>query len=507
MMEFNGILIAVSLLMTTSTGEAFHVASKFTSTRHIALSSPPPRKSLAPSFGSLRDLVDGGDGGGANDKSNNGGDGVNPRARDEFRNLINFSRSKFADTKFRSRSVYGTGSDERDEKGLHADRLSAFSFSTRMQWSMSEGGASDGEDAAPDVDGDATDGPSMEEKDDARDAMRDGYYDNMVADNFNNMVGTFYSKLKFPSRERGRISDAKDERGLHGDRLSTVSFSSNQPALIKRNNPPLVSPEDDVDESSPDDATRIIDQSFGVDNFHNLIDVSMSKPSQAYRPDPSSATDGLDNHADRLSTFSLSTKEDVPSSAKSTSTSGSGNPIKAVNHDDRLGTFSFASTDPQSGSTSGRGTSSSSPLPSVSESRIVPPQTKAEGDRGGSIESGIAIGTASPTSPQKGSLSSIASSVSIKSRNDRIKDIKEATDPRLLHPDGMNVPRLNSKGDVMTLSSTGGRLNIFQRIDMAKPEINIKGEDGVSDEVPRDIDSGDELNSMILEGAADVGAE
>ena len=120
---------------------------------------------------------------------------------------------------------------------------------------MSEGGASDGEDAAPDVDGDATDGPSMEEKDDARDAMRDGYYDNMVADNFNNMVGTFYSKRKFPSRERGRISDAKDERGLHGDRLSTFSFLLNQPALIKRNNPPLVSPEDDVGESSPDDAT------------------------------------------------------------------------------------------------------------------------------------------------------------------------------------------------------------------------------------------------------------
>jgi len=297
---------------------------------------------------------------------------------------------------------------------------------------------------------------------------------------------------------------------LHGDRLSTFSFSSNQPALIKRNNPPVV-PEDYVDESSSDDATRNIDQSFVVDNFHDMVDVSMSKPSQANRPDPSSATDGLDNHADRLSTFSLSTKEDVPSSAKSASTSGGGNHplVKAVNHDDRLGTFSFASTDPQSGSTSGRGTSSSSPLPSVSESRIVPPQTKAVGDGGGkSIESGIATGTASPASPrQGGSLSSIASSVSIKSRNDRIKDIKEATDPRLLHPDGMNVPRLNSKGDVMTLSSTGGRLNIFQRINMAKPEIDIEGEDGVSDEVGRDIDNGDESNTMILEGAADVGTE
>jgi hypothetical protein len=31
----------------------------------------------------------------------------------------------------------------------------------------------------------------------------------------------------------------------------------------------------------------------------------------------------------------------------------------------------------------------------------------------------------------------------------------------------MNIPRLNSKGDVMTLSNTGGRKNIFERIDQA----------------------------------------
>jgi hypothetical protein len=39
----------------------------------------------------------------------------------------------------------------------------------------------------------------------------------------------------------------------------------------------------------------------------------------------------------------------------------------------------------------------------------------------------------------------------------------------------MNVPRLNIKRDVMTLSGTGGKLNIFQRIEMAKSGMNIRG--------------------------------
>jgi hypothetical protein len=72
------------------------------------------------------------------------------------------------------------------------------------------------------------------------------------------------------------------------------------------------------------------------------------------------------------------------------------------------------------------------------------------------------------TPPQKGSLSSLASSLKTKSRVDRIQEIKILTDPKLLHPDGMNVPRLNAKGDVMSMSSTTGRKNIFQRIDLAK---------------------------------------
>ncbi len=375
---------------------------------------------------------------------------------------------------------------------------------------MQSKGASDesltNEEDAPD-NKDAAGCPSMEGvtrhstgKDNARSAVRGGYYDNMVADNFNNIVGTIYSKQKFPSREKDRISDAKDERGLHSDRLLTFSFSSSQPMPKKNTLVPNKYAAESLGEAPSN--VRNFNQSFVIDNFHNLVDVSMSKPSQANRPNPSSTPNGLDNHADRLLTFLLSAKEDAPSVK---SVSGSSSSFKAVNHNNRLGTFSFASMDPQSGSTSSRSTSASSPLPRIGKSNLSPPQTKAEGSpppTKGSNESKIKV----YTSPQKGSLSLIASLISIKSRNDCIKDIKEATDPGLLHPNGMNVLRLNSKEDVMTLSSTGGRLNIFQRINKVKQEIKIEG-DNVPNGDPRDINNSIkyETNSSVIEDFANVG--
>ena len=39
----------------------------------------------------------------------------------------------------------------------------------------------------------------------------------------------------------------------------------------------------------------------------------------------------------------------------------------------------------------------------------------------------------------------------------------------------MSVPRLNIKRDVMTLSGTGKKLNIFQRIEMAKSGMEVGG--------------------------------
>ncbi len=100
----------------------------------------------------------------------------------------------------------------------------------------------------------------------------------MVADNFNNMVGTFHSQHKFPSRERGRTSHAKDERGLHGDRLLTFLFSSNRPAPRKN----AFVPEDSTDNKSTDGIPRNVvvgglDGSSGANDFHDLIDVNASR--------------------------------------------------------------------------------------------------------------------------------------------------------------------------------------------------------------------------------------
>ena len=222
--------------------------------------------------------------------------------------------------------------------------------------------------------------------------------------------------------------------------------------------------------------------SFGVDNFHNNINVSMRKDSSPANRDVDPIPNGLDNHFDRLLTYSKGRSN------------GGVDPFDKLNHDDRLGTFSFASTDPHSGSTTIKGTSASSPLPNTPNESIKPPQRKvstnkeeeqvsttnySKSEQFDKIDSVYSFGKR-----EKGSLSSLASSVSVKSRSDRIKDIKFATDPRRLHPDGQDIPRLNSKGDVMSFSRSGGRLSIFERIDL----VNEEGEEGKDDE--GDVGSG-----------------
>mmetsp|Transcript_4289 Transcript_4289/g.8276 ORF Transcript_4289/g.8276 Transcript_4289/m.8276 type:complete len:439 (-) Transcript_4289:55-1371(-) len=103
-------------------------------------------------FGSLRDLLESNNpnnnsNNNDNNDSNNENDPLNPRSdqdQDFNHNGPNFSRSKFADTKFRSRNEYhhneGGGSRVDEERGLHLDRLSTFSFSSNAPRSWSEGG-------------------------------------------------------------------------------------------------------------------------------------------------------------------------------------------------------------------------------------------------------------------------------------------------------------------------------------------------------------------------------
>ena len=498
-----GVMMALvaSQLASAPVGEAFSAsssrspdlmsrASPININIHSHLSSSRPSTAA---FGSLRELIDDAAGG------NEGGDDA---AVADFNNrLVNFSRSKFADTKFRSRSVYGTGTDGDDERGQRRDRLSPFSFAANAPKSGS--GLSLDEE-----------GPAAAAKEGKRKAMREAVMaaaaaeaegedavvasdvdesgskygdETMVSDNHGGSVGTYYSNRKYPAPEKKYRpeADRRDQLGLHGDRLSTFSFGSKKPETRSRSQPTH------DDELDGDDATgeadrgvvpesrEDLDASFGVDNMHGNINIATSRnPAAANRPDLFTASEGEDNHGDRLSTFSMARNEDkggAPLGPAPPSTSGGsgGAPLSDVdNHGDRLGTFSFASTDLQSGSTTARGTSAASPLPDTGDSNIKPPppstaqsaRSKPSADKPDySLNNEASYEVYSP--PDKGSLSSLASSVSIKTRNDRINEIKEQTDPKRLHPDGMNVPRLNSKGDVMSFSSASGRPNFFQRIE------------------------------------------
>jgi len=411
-------------------------------------------------YGSLRDLVDDStedddEDVTTNSKSNNNsgrgsssGGGGGARS-DNFSGLINYSRSKFSDTKYRSRSVYGTGyysgkeKEEEELLGLNVDRLSPFSFSTSIPKSQSQGGGMYDvnvmeklDKALPTTTRSSSSSIAIVSDDNVNIVDDSSSMIMMVADRRSgflpgkaDMVGTFYSKQStFPNRNKQQISDVTDEKGQHTDRLSTFSLSSMNNKPLKQLTKSISTVAEDSVASLAMDGTdnNNMDLSIRVDNFHNQVDDSTRKSSTASTfSNLSSTPEGLDNHADRLSTFSLSTKSSPPTTTTTRVEGGGG---------------------------IGRGTND-----------VV--------GSGGILKESISMGLSpdrvyTPPS-QKGSLSSIASSVSIKSRNERIRDIKEATDPKVLHPDGMNIPRLNSKGDVMTLSNTGGRKNIFERIDEA----------------------------------------
>ena len=179
------------------------------------------------------------------------------------------------------------------------------------------------------------------------------------------MVGINYSKrTRFPNRTRGKISDEEDQLGLNRDRLSTFSFSDNRPAAARRSRPPIPGEEGDgADAGEEGDGAdppavagrdrRGDDRSFGVDNFHNNVNIDRSATklgSLAGRAEPAAASDRQTNHADRLSTFSLSSAdgredggEDPPPDGAAPGDAGAAPPPRgASDHMERLGTFSFA---------------------------------------------------------------------------------------------------------------------------------------------------------------------
>lgn len=263
-------------------------------------------------------------------------------------------------------------------------------------------------------------------------------------------------------------------------------------------------------EESNDDNENIeeeddaVDIPMKVDNFHNMVNVDMSKNTGLKRLISSSSTpDGEVNHADRMATFSLlSTEKDDDDDV------GAPPPdILSDNHGDRLGTFSFASGGGGGGSQSKKNmkkTVTSAPIAKDESKAATTTAAATVADNDGIVTNESYSQVYTP--PQKGSLSSLASSLATKTRVDRIQEIKTLTDPRLLHPDGMNVPRLNAKGDVMSMSSTTGRKNIFERIDLANLQEGSdsgKDDDG-KDEVVDEVVGGTEGDEDDEEGIANV---
>ena len=246
-------------------------------------------------------------------------------------------------------------------------------------------------------------------------------------------------------------------RSVHKDRLSTFSFSNARegPSVIARKLQELSSTgehegeDEEITDNLPVDTHDVgsYEPSIEVDNFHNNINI-----------------DHTANHADRFSTFSLSDVAKQPTMLEDSRSSRF--PSREMyNQDSRLGAFSFG-RQPQTGPEQPPDVPDPSPSITTAASdddgisgtiSDTPRRISNHDDR---------LRTYSlPQSSSGTSLSSLASAVSIKSRNDRIQEIKAKNDPRLLHPDGMNTPRLNSKGDVMSIGSADGKPSVFQRIE------------------------------------------
>ncbi|KAL3796025.1 hypothetical protein HJC23_013082 [Cyclotella cryptica] len=340
------------------------------------------------------------------------------------------------------------------------------------------------------------------------------------ADNFFSKINNAYTPNRgFPVRKLAAPADVDDERGQHVDRLGTWSFAASagtQKKLADRIPQRKRTEAGDADNAQIDEAMQadggspagsdkvnaadVLDE-LAPDNFNNR-DIHISKHKFPNRDSSATSSQAMnDDHAQALKTFSFASQQSKkePNAAASTADSGSSRaysksmadrmdrlttyslsrskseygipptaitttdvfPSDKVNHIDRLSTFSFASTAPRSGSTTVR---SDTTFSSSSDTEKTTDDTSisTEGSNAPSID------LSSPKtklSQQPTSLSSLALSLSTTTRNDRIKEVKSKNDPRIIHPDGMNIPRLNSGGSVMSMSRREGKKNIFQRIE------------------------------------------
>ena len=465
---------------------------------------------------------------------------------DNFNNMLHPQRRNFQGRPSRDS---GRLSNDNDELGLNTDRLQPFSFSGQTAKENTRVKKQGSSPIAKSVIVD-TEAPLYNNNDDGTTTtVRANDFNNMIGIAYSKKSTSFTSNRN-PITQQNSSKDVDRETGMHRDKISTFSFSSKntksaflEGAVSGSNGgsslreatwaKKLSSSGSGGGESGEEEFTiggeskeerqkrmesEVIalaggatatnesasitdtelaaaavpppaaDPAMNVDNFHNMINVDMSKNTGLKRliaPKP----DGQVNHSDRMATFSLLSMEDENDGSDNLAPE-----TLEVNHGDRMGTFSFASSTSSSGATKKPklqqiAAAASAAVPKNEESRskpapipdnFSPPNNDKVTTTPPPKEEPLDTRFQVYSAPQKCSLSSLASSLATKSRADRIKEIQIKTDPKLLHPDGMNVPRLNAKGDVMSMSSTTGGMNVFERIeaDLA----NQKDEDDVFDD-------------------------
>ena len=434
---------------------------------------------------------------GASSNSNNIDDDMAVRAND-FHQMINVSYSK----KQSSTSTMSSSSSNRypitqqissanidQETGMHIDKISTFSFSssnTRNKYDNGRTKVVSGSNGSNSLRVDSWMNRSVKV---GGGIGGDGLLSVSSGSGSSDVSGG--GSIGGESREE-RQKRMKEEviASAEAAATSSATAAAADAAVMEESN------DDNKNIKEEDDA---VDIPMKVDNFHNMVNVDMSKNTGLKRliSSSSSTPDGEVNHADRMATFSLlSTEKDDDDDV------GAPPPdMLSDNHGDRLGTFSFASGG--SGGGGGGPQSKKNMKKTVKSAPIVKEESeesKAFTTTAADNNDGIVTNESYSqvyTPPQKGSLSSLASSLATKTRADRIQEIKTLTDPKLLHPDGMNVPRLNAKGDVMSMSSTTGRKNIFERIDLTNFQEGSDGDDDVKDEIAGETEGDDDEEEGI----------
>ena len=415
--------------------------------------------------------------GGKGNSSGGGGGGsssvvVDTEAADtvranDFNNMVGIAYSKKSTSSLTAnRNPMTQQISSRDvdrETGMHADKISTFSFSSQNTKSAFLDKAVSGSNGGSSLRG-ATWAAAATPPSNKSSSISGGAMASSVGDDY-------FGKEEEEGTIGGESKEERQKRMKEEVAASAMAVLAAAAAAEAEADDTELRKEDigaaAATTTTPSTITTTNDAAMNVDNFHNMVNVDMSKNTGLKRLISPRTGDGQVNHADRMETFSLLSTED----SENDGSSNEAPETLQVNHGDRMGTFSFASSGTAKKAKLQQAASAAPVVKNESESKqpattadnSTPLPSKEDNNNVDSLDSRSQVYSFAES--QKGSLSSLASSLKTHSRADRIKEIKILTDPKLLHPDGMNIPRLNARGDVMSMSSTTGRMNVFERIE------------------------------------------